>query len=127
MTEDKIKNLLKNADRMAGLPAPVSKHLPAIVRRRAYRRHMLISMSAPLAAAAVILIALLPSSIERACHFAAYPLNALRINDYQPRPPSPQESLPGWNAQRYRAGSFRVAEVTPSAYALTRFPTPSTS
>ena len=57
MTEDKIKNLLKNADRMAGLPAPVSEHLPTIVRRRAHHRHMLISMSAPLAAAAVILIA----------------------------------------------------------------------
>jgi tetratricopeptide (TPR) repeat protein len=57
MNEDKIKNLLKNADRMARLPAPVSQHLSAIVRRRAHRRHMLISLSAPLAAAAVILIA----------------------------------------------------------------------
>ncbi len=57
MTEDKIKNLLKSADRTAGLPTPVSEHLSTIVRRRAHRRHMLISMSAPLAAAAVILIA----------------------------------------------------------------------
>jgi tetratricopeptide (TPR) repeat protein len=57
MTEDKIKNLLKDADRIAGPPVPVSAHLSAIVRRRAHRRHMLISISAPLATAAVILIA----------------------------------------------------------------------
>jgi tetratricopeptide (TPR) repeat protein len=57
MSEDKIRNLLKDADRMAGLPAPVSAHLSAVVRRRAHRRHTLISLSAPLAAAAVILIA----------------------------------------------------------------------
>jgi hypothetical protein len=57
MTEDKIKNLLQEADRMAGLPGPVSANLSAIVRRRAHRRHLLISITAPLAAAAVILIA----------------------------------------------------------------------
>ena len=57
MTEDKIKNLLKQADRMAGLPKPVSANLSAIVRRRAHRRHVLVSITAPLAAAAVILIA----------------------------------------------------------------------
>ncbi|MDT8300067.1 MAG: hypothetical protein RQ760_01195 [Sedimentisphaerales bacterium] len=57
MTEDKIKNLLQEADRMAGLPGPVSANLSAIVRRRAHRRHLRISITAPLAAAAVILIA----------------------------------------------------------------------
>jgi tetratricopeptide (TPR) repeat protein len=57
MTEEKIKTLLKQADNTAGLPAPVSAHLSAVVRRRAHRRHLLISLSAPLAAAAVILIA----------------------------------------------------------------------
>jgi tetratricopeptide (TPR) repeat protein len=57
MTEDKIKNLLQEADRMAGLPRPVSANLSAIVRRRAHRRHVLVSLTAPLAAAAVILIA----------------------------------------------------------------------
>lgn len=57
MTDEKLKNLLKGADRMAGLPGPVSAHLSALVRRRAHRRHMLISLSTPLAAAAVILIA----------------------------------------------------------------------
>ncbi len=57
MTEDKIKNLLQEADRMAGLPRPVSANLSAIVRRRAHRRHLLVSLTAPLAAAAVILIA----------------------------------------------------------------------
>jgi tetratricopeptide (TPR) repeat protein len=57
MTEDKIKNLLQEADRMAGLPGPVSANLSAIVWRRAHRRHLLVSLTAPLAAAAVILIA----------------------------------------------------------------------
>jgi TolA-binding protein len=57
MTEDKIKNLLQEADRMAGLPGAVSANLSAIVRRRAHRRHLLVSLTAPLAAAAVILIA----------------------------------------------------------------------
>jgi tetratricopeptide (TPR) repeat protein len=57
MTEDKIKNLLQEADRMAGLPEAVSANLSAIVRRRAHRRHLRISITAPLAAAAVILIA----------------------------------------------------------------------
>jgi len=57
MTEDKIKNLLQEADRKAGLPGPVSANLSAIVRRRAHRRHLHISIAAPLATAAVILIA----------------------------------------------------------------------
>jgi hypothetical protein len=57
MTEDKIKNLLQEADRMAGSPGAVSANLSAIVRRRAHRRHLRISITAPLAAAAVILIA----------------------------------------------------------------------
>lgn len=57
MIEEKIKNLLQEADRRAGLPRPVSANLSAIVRRRAHRRHLLVNLSAPLAAAAVILIA----------------------------------------------------------------------
>jgi tetratricopeptide (TPR) repeat protein len=57
MTEDKLKKLLQQADRMAGLPRPVSANLSAIVRHRAHKRHLLISVTAPLAAAAVILIA----------------------------------------------------------------------
>jgi len=57
MTEDKIKNLLQEADRMAGLPGPVSANLSAIVRRRAHRRHLRIRLTATLAAAAVVLIA----------------------------------------------------------------------
>ncbi len=57
MTEDKIKNLLQEADRMAGLPSFVSSNLSAIVRRRAHRRHLLVCLTPPLAAAAVILIA----------------------------------------------------------------------
>jgi len=57
MTEDKIKNLLQEADRMAGLPGPVSANLSTVVRRRAHRRHLRISITAPLAAAAVILVA----------------------------------------------------------------------
>ena len=54
--EDKIKKLLQEADRMAGLPSPVPANLSAAVRRRAHRRHF-ISLTAPLAAAAVVLIA----------------------------------------------------------------------
>jgi tetratricopeptide (TPR) repeat protein len=57
MTEDKIKNLLQEADRRAGLPRSVSANLSAIVRHRAHRRHVLVRLTAPLAAAAVILIA----------------------------------------------------------------------
>ena len=57
MTEDQIKQLLQEADRIAGLPGPVSANLSAIVRRRAHRRHLRISITAPLAEAAVILIA----------------------------------------------------------------------
>jgi tetratricopeptide (TPR) repeat protein len=56
MTEDKLKNLLQEADRMASPPRPVSTNLSAIVRRRAHRRHLLVSVTAPLTAAAVILI-----------------------------------------------------------------------
>lgn len=57
MTEDKMKNLLQEADRMAGLPGAVSANLSAIVRRRAHRRHLRISITVPLVAAAVILVA----------------------------------------------------------------------
>jgi len=56
MTEDKIKNLLQEADRMAGLPSPVSVNLSAVVRRRAHRRRF-VNLAVPLAAAAVVLIA----------------------------------------------------------------------
>ncbi len=56
MIEDKIKNLLQEADRMAGLPSPVSAKLCAAVRRRAHRRRF-VNLAAPLAAAAVVLIA----------------------------------------------------------------------
>ena len=55
MTEDKIKNLLQQADQTAGQPAEVSVNLSAI-RRRANRRR-LVSLAAPLTAAAVVLIA----------------------------------------------------------------------
>ena len=55
MTEGKIKNLLQEADRQAGLPAQAHVTLSA-VRRRANRRR-LISLAGPPAAAAVILIA----------------------------------------------------------------------
>jgi tetratricopeptide (TPR) repeat protein len=55
MTEDKIENLLGQADRQAGPPARVDVSLSA-VRRRAERRH-LTSLAGPLAAAAVILVA----------------------------------------------------------------------
>jgi TolA-binding protein len=55
MTEDKIKNLLQQADQTAGQPAKVSVNL-YIIRRRANRRR-LVSFAAPLAAAAVVLIA----------------------------------------------------------------------
>ncbi len=57
MTEDKIKNLLQEADRMAGLPRPVSSNLSAIVKHRAHRRRLRVTLTSPLAAAAVILIA----------------------------------------------------------------------
>ncbi len=56
MTEDKIKDLLQEADRMAGLPIPVSANLSAVVRHRAHRRRF-VNLAAPLAAAAVVLIA----------------------------------------------------------------------
>ncbi len=41
---------------MAGLPIPVSANFSAVVRRRAHRRHF-VNLAAPLAAAAVVLIA----------------------------------------------------------------------
>ena len=56
MIEDKIKNLLQEADRMGGLPSPVSAELCAAVRRRAHRRRF-VNLAVPLAAAAVVLIA----------------------------------------------------------------------
>ena len=56
MTEDKIKNLLYEADQTAGGPAPVSIDLSA-VRRRANRRQT-VNLAARIAAAAVVVIAL---------------------------------------------------------------------
>ncbi len=57
MTEDKIKNLLQEADRTAGGPASVSANLAAAVRRRAGRRQT-INLAARIAAAAIVVIAL---------------------------------------------------------------------
>jgi tetratricopeptide (TPR) repeat protein len=56
MTEDKIKNLLYEADQTAGGPVPVSANLAAAVRRRASRRHTA-NLAFRIAAAAVILFA----------------------------------------------------------------------
>ena len=56
MTEDEIKKLLQQADKTAGGTAPVRVNLPAI-RRRAGRRNM-ITLIAPLASAAVLMVAL---------------------------------------------------------------------
>ena len=56
MTEDKIKNLLQKADKTAGTAAPIPANLAADVRRRANRRRFA-TLAAPVAAAAVVLIA----------------------------------------------------------------------
>jgi tetratricopeptide (TPR) repeat protein len=56
MTEDKIKDLLQEADRTAGQPAGVRVDLSAI-RRRAKRRRFA-SLAAPVVAAAVLMVAL---------------------------------------------------------------------
>ncbi|MBC8216847.1 MAG: hypothetical protein H8E73_00125 [Planctomycetes bacterium] len=56
MTEDKIKNLLQEADRMAGPPAQARVDL-SVLRRRAGRRR-LVSLGGSVAAAAVLMIAL---------------------------------------------------------------------
>lgn len=56
MTEDKIKNLLQEADRMAGRPAEARVDLSAL-RRRAGRRR-LASLAGSIAAAAALMIAL---------------------------------------------------------------------
>ncbi|MBN2182174.1 MAG: hypothetical protein JW715_09690 [Sedimentisphaerales bacterium] len=55
MTEDKLKNLLQEADRAAGPPEPVTVNFSEIRRRANYRRKLL--SKGPLAAAAAILIA----------------------------------------------------------------------
>ncbi len=57
MIEDKIKNLLCEADRTAGGPVPLSANLPGAVRHRAGRRQT-INLAARIAAAAVVLFAL---------------------------------------------------------------------
>jgi tetratricopeptide (TPR) repeat protein len=57
MTEDKIKNLLQQADQMAGGAVPIPVNLAAVVRRRAGRRQT-VNLAARIAAAAVVVIAL---------------------------------------------------------------------
>jgi tetratricopeptide (TPR) repeat protein len=61
MTEDKIKNLLQKADKAAGGTAPVEVNLSAI-RCRAGRKNMII-LVAPLASAAVLMVALSISAL----------------------------------------------------------------
>ena len=56
MTEDRIENLLRTADQMAGPAKPVYANLTAAVRRRAHRRRKR-NLVASVAAAATILIA----------------------------------------------------------------------
>jgi tetratricopeptide (TPR) repeat protein len=56
MTEDKIKNLLQEADKTAGGAAPVRVNISAI-RRRANRKNM-ITLVVPFASAAVLMVAL---------------------------------------------------------------------
>ena len=56
MTEDKIKNLLQQADKAVGGTAPVQVNISAI-RRRAGRKNV-ISLVVPLATAAVLMVAL---------------------------------------------------------------------
>lgn len=56
MTEDKIQHLIQSADRAAGPPVQVSLEL-SVIHRRARRRH-LATLLVPVAAAAVILVAL---------------------------------------------------------------------
>jgi tetratricopeptide (TPR) repeat protein len=55
MREDEIKKLLQQADRTAGEPAPVRVSLSAIHRRANRKRRMI--LVAPLAAAAVLMVA----------------------------------------------------------------------
>jgi hypothetical protein len=57
MTEDKIKNLLYEADQNAGGPVPVSTNLAVAVRRLANRRQI-VNLTARIAAAAIVVIAL---------------------------------------------------------------------
>ncbi len=56
MEEDKIKSLLQKADQTAGRPGSVPTNLTSAIRRRARQRRF-ISLAAPLAAAAMVLIA----------------------------------------------------------------------
>ncbi|MDH4241507.1 MAG: hypothetical protein OEW48_18260 [Phycisphaerae bacterium] len=56
MIEDKIKNLLYEADQTAGGPVPLSANLAAAVRRRANRRNI-VNLVVRVAAAAVVLFA----------------------------------------------------------------------
>jgi len=56
MTEDKIKNLLQDVDRIAGRPGPVSADI-SVIRSRA-RQRRIVSLAIPATVAAVILIVL---------------------------------------------------------------------
>lgn len=56
MTENKIKNLLQEVDRMAGEPVSVSPDLADVVRRRVLFRRVA-KISVPIAVAAVVLMA----------------------------------------------------------------------
>jgi len=56
VTEDKIQHLIQSADRTAGPPVQVSVDF-SVIHRRARRRH-LVTLLVPVAAAAVILVAL---------------------------------------------------------------------
>ena len=56
MTEDKIKDLLQKADRMAAQIRPL--HIdPVAIHRRAERRHLIMNIAAPAAIAAILLFA----------------------------------------------------------------------
>ena len=57
MAEDKIKNLLQDADRMAPRPAALSANLMTIIRHRAHRRRT-INLTASIAAIVISLFAL---------------------------------------------------------------------
>jgi tetratricopeptide (TPR) repeat protein len=56
MTKDKIENLLRTVDQMAGPAKPVSANLAAVVRRRAHRRRT-VRIAAPIAAVVAALAA----------------------------------------------------------------------
>ncbi len=80
MTEDNLKNLLQKADRTAGPPEPVSMKLSDIRRRANHRR--ILYFKVPVAAAAIILIAI-----------------GIRIVSIKTQPPDQQEKIASLEAQ----------------------------